>query len=199
MATKEFELKIIIGSTRPNRFSDKAASWFAEIAKRDENFNIEVLDLRDYPMPFFEEPTSPSHMKLGDYKNEVVKKWWRKIEEGDAFVIVSPEYNHGYSAVLKNALDYVFAPWNNKPVAFVGYGSVGGGRAIEQLREVAVELQMAPIRNAVHILAPWFLLEADGSLKKGALDSYNGAAEGVLKQLSWWAETLRVGRGRPTK
>ena len=194
MATKKLELKIIIGSTRPDRFSEKVAEWFAEIAKKHEKFNVEVLDLRDYPMPFFEEPTSPSYMKLGDFKNDVVKKWGRKIEEGDAFVIVSPEYNHGYSAVLKNALDYVYAPWNNKPVAFVGYGGVGGGRVVEQLREIAVELQMAPIRNAVHIMAPWTLNDEDGALKAVALEPYAKAAEGLLNQLAWWAETLRAGR-----
>jgi len=109
-----------------------------------------VLDLRDYDMPFFNEPVSPS-FKKEPYKNEAVARFTKKIEEGDAFVMVTPEYNHGTSGVLKNALDWIYPEWNNKPVAFVSYGSGGGARAIEQLRMNAVELQMAPIRAAVHI------------------------------------------------
>ena len=199
MTSKKLELKIIIGSTRPNRFSEQTANWFTEIAKNYPEFSVEVLDLRDYPMPYYEEANSPSQIKVGDYKNEIINKWGRKIGEADAFVIISPEYSHGYSAVLKNALDYVYAPWNNKPVAFVGYGSVGGGRAVEQLRVVSVELQMAPIRNAVHIIAPWTLTESDGSLRVGALSSYESSANELLKQLLWWAETLRAGRERDSK
>jgi len=196
MDEKKVELKIIIGSTRPKRFSEKAAGWFVEIAKRESRFNVEVLDLRDYELPFYEEPVSPSYMKVGEYKSDIVNKWGKKIEEADAYIVIAPEYNHGYSAVLKNAFDYVYAPWNKKPIGFVSYGSVGGGRAVEQLREVAVELQMAPIRNAVHIQAPWTLLGEDGSLKERALDSYEKSAEGMLKQLLWWAEILREGRER---
>ena len=196
MDEKKVELKIIIGSTRPKRFSEKAAGWFVEIAKREPRFNVEVLDLRDYELPFYEEPVSPSYMKVGEYKSDIVNKWGKKIEEADAYIVIAPEYNHGYSAVLKNAFDYVYAPWNKKPIGFVSYGSVGGGRAVEQLREVAVELQMAPIRNAVHIQAPWTLLGEDGSLKERALDSYEKSAEGMLKQLLWWAEILREGRER---
>ena len=194
MTEKKIDLKIIIGSTRPNRFSEKAAEWFLNIVKKESQFNVEVLDLRDYPMPFYEEPISPSQMKVGEYQNDVVNKWGKKIEDGEAFVIISPEYNHGYAAVLKNALDYVYAPWNKKPIGFVSYGSVGGGRAVEQLREVAVELQMTPIRSAVHIQAPWNLLEADGSLENGALDSYEKTAEGMLEQLMWWAKALKAAR-----
>src|SRR3989338_2620706 len=196
MDEKKVELKIIIGSTRPKRFSEKAAGWFVEIAKRESRFNVEVLDLRDYELPFYEEPVSPSYMKVGEYKSDIVNKWGKKIEEADAYIVIAPEYNHGYSAVLKNAFDYVYAPWNKKPIGFVSYGSVGGGRAVEQLREVAVELQMAPIRSAVHIQAPWTLLGEDGSLKERALDSYEKSAEGMLKQLLWWAEILREGRER---
>ena len=194
MDEKKVELKIIIGSTRPKRFSEKAGEWFLEIARKESRFNVEVLDLRDHTLPYYDEAVSPSQMKVGEYKNDLVNIWGRKIEEADAYVVITPEYNHGYSAVLKNAFDYVYAPWNRKPIGFVSYGSVGGGRAVEQLRQVAVELQMAPIRSAVHIQSPWDLLAEDGSLKPGALDSYGKSAEGLLKQLLWWAETLRVGR-----
>ena len=143
-------IKVIAGSTREGRFSDKAAAWIAEEIKKQEEVVVEVLDLRDYNMPFFNEPMSPS-FKQEPYTNEAVTRFTKKIEEGDAFVIVTPEYNHGTSGVLKNALDWVYPEWNNKPIAFVSYGSVGGARAVEQLRLNAIELQMAPIRAAVHI------------------------------------------------
>src|SRR3990167_4861435 len=147
-------IKVIAGSTREGRFSDKAATWIAEEIKKQKGIAVEVLDLRDYDMPFFNEPMSPS-FKQEPYKNEAVARFTKKIEEGDAFVLVTPEYNHGTSGVLKNALDWVYQEWNNKPVAFVSYGSALGTRSVEQLRQVAVELQMAPIRNALHMLNAW--------------------------------------------
>ena len=192
--SKTLQLKIILGSTRPSRFSEKAAAWVAELAKKDPVFAVDVLDLSDYPMPYFEEPQSPSGMKRDDFKNENVKKWWDKISEGDAFLVVGPEYNHGYSAVLKNAFDYIYTPWNNKAIGYVSYGSVGGGRSVEQMRAVAIELQMAPIRSAVHIQSPWGLLDEKGELKAGALDGYTESAQGVLVQLAWWAKALKAAR-----
>lgn len=190
----QIKLKIIVGSTRPNRFSEKATGWLTGFAKKQPEFDVEVLDLREYPLPYFEEPQSPSGMKRDDFKNETVRKWWDKIEEGEAYLAVAPEYNHGYSAVLKNAFDYVYTPWNNKPIAFASYGSVGGGRSVEQMREVAVELQMAPIRAAVHIQSPWNLLDERGELKAGALDPYARSAEGMFAQLLWWARALKAAR-----
>jgi NAD(P)H-dependent FMN reductase len=101
-------------------------------------------------MPFFDSPTSPAMMNM-KYPNEVVQKWSNKINDGDAFIIVSPEYNHGYSSVLKNAMDWLVPEWSRKPVGFVSYGSASGARAIEQLREVAIELNLVPIKKSVHI------------------------------------------------
>ncbi len=117
-------MKVIAGSTREGRFSDKAAAWIAEEIKKQEGVAVEVLDLRDYPLPFYTDPISPAMVKDGAYSNEMVRKWATKIREADAFIIVTPEYNHGTSGVLKNALDWVYQEWNNKPVAFVSYGSV---------------------------------------------------------------------------
>ena len=189
-------VKLILGSTREQRFGDKVAHWMQELAKPHANLDVELLDLRDYPMPFFNEAISPS-MVQGYYANEVVERFTRKIEEGDAFIFVTPEYNHGYSAVLKNALDYVYKGWNQKAVAMVSYGGVGGARAIEQLRLVTIELQMAPIRNAVHIHSPWAMTDEAGNLKAGALDSYVGAAEKCLEQLAWWGNALKTARAIP--
>ncbi len=188
------KLKIIIKSTRQGRFGGKAAQWLMSEIKKNPNFEAELLDLRDYPMPFFDEEKTPSTMPDGYDKPEAVVKWSAKVKEGEAFVVVTPEYNHGYSAVLKNALDYNYHFWNNKPVAFVAYGSVGGARAVEQLRLVAVELQMAPIRQAVHINSPWNLVDDKGALKPGVLDSYTDPAGKMFEQLSWWGNALNAAR-----
>ena len=144
------KVKVIIGSTRPNRFSEKPASWIYEETQKREGVAAELLDLRDYSMPFFDQPISPA-MSGGKYANDVVKTWAGKIKDGDAFIIVTPEYNHGYPAVLKNALDSIFQEWNKKPVGLVSYGNAGGARSVEQLRQVVIELQMFPIRNAIHL------------------------------------------------
>lgn len=162
------KIQVILGSTRQGRFGEKIASWVMKHATEAER-----LDLRDYPLPFFDESVSPSSIKE-PYINPAVVKWTKKIAEGNAYLVITPEYNHGYPAVLKNALDYVYKEWNGKKIGFVGYGTVGAARAIEQLRQVAIELQMVPIKAAVHILKFWELT---------SFDSYNQALENVLKQL----------------
>jgi len=188
-------IKVIAGSTRDGRFSDKAAAWIAEEIKKQKGVAVEVLDLRDYDMSFFNEPMSPS-FKKEPYKNEAVARFTKKIDEGDAFVIVTPEYNHGTSGVLKNALDWVYQEWNNKPVAFVSYGSVGGARAVEQLRLNAIELQMAPIRNAVHIPGEQYFQVLFGKMEaKELFASVAKQAEALISQLLWWARTLKNARG----
>jgi len=188
-------IKVIAGSTREGRFSDKAAAWIAEEIKKQKGVIVEVLDLRDYDMPFFNEPMSPS-FKKEPYKNEAVARFTKKIEEGDAFVMVTPEYNHGTSGVLKNALDWVYPEWNNKPVAFVSYGGVGGARAVEQLRLNAIELQMAPIRNAVHIPGEQYFQVLFGKMDaKELFASVSQQAEAVITQLLWWTHTLKNARG----
>lgn len=195
MNNKSLNIKVIAGSTREGRFSDKAAAWIAEELKKQEGVAVEVLDLRDYDMPFFNEPSSPS-FKQEPYKNEAVARFTKKIEEGDAFVIVTPEYNHGTSGVLKNALDWVYQEWNNKPVAFVSYGGVGGARAVEQLRLNAIELQMAPIRTAVHIPGEQYFPVVFGKVNASELfSSLSNQAEAMIAQLLWWTRALKNARG----
>ncbi len=190
-----FNIKVIAGSTREGRFSDKASAWIAEEIKKQKGVAVEVLDLRDYAMPFFNEPVSPSY-KQEPYKNDAVARFTKKIEEGDAFVIVTPEYNHGTSGVLKNALDWVYQEWNNKPVAFVSYGSVGGSRAVEQLRENAIELQMAPIRNSVHIPGEQYFPVLFGKMEAKELFALQlDKAEAMITQLLWWTRALKNARG----
>ena len=187
------KIKVIVGSTRANRFSEKAAQWMFEEATKRADLDVELLDLRDYALPFFEEAMPPGMAKDG-YTNPAVVRWRDKIREADGFAICTPEYNHGYPAVLKNALDYVYFAWSRKAVAFVSWGGAGGTRAVEQLRLVAIELDMAPIRSAVHIPNPWFIKDAD-ELKT---DANQHSATALLDQLTWWAGALRAARATAT-
>lgn len=194
MQGDKLRIKVILGSTRPKRFSEHPGTWILGLAKKMDGVEPEMLDLRDYALPFYEEPITPSDAHDVGHDKEVVKRWAGKIDEADGFIIVTPEYNHGYSAVLKNALDYVWYPWNRKPVAFVGYGNAGGARSVEQLREVAVELEMVSIRRAVHISNPYTLVDDDNVLKESAFDSYEKKANGMLKELVGWAQLLKSSR-----
>lgn len=185
------KIKVILGSTRPNRFSEKPGAWIFEEVKKLEGVGAELLDLRDWPLPMFDQPQSPSMVKDGNYGNEQVTAWAQKIGEADAYVMVSPEYNHGTSGVLKNALDSVYAEWNNKAVGFVSYGSVGGARAVEQLRLIAIELQMAPVRSAVHI--PGSIVWGSG-WNADAETSMKDSADTMLGQLTHWGRALKSAR-----
>ena len=185
-------IKVIVGSTRGNRFSEKPAQWIFDEAKKRSDLDVELLDLRDYPLPFFEEPMPPG-MAKDSYTNPVVVRWRDKIREADGFIICTPEYNHGYPAVLKNALDYVYFAWSRKAVAFVSWGGAGGTRSVEQLRLVAVELDMAPTRSAVHISNPWLIKDVS-ELNAGL---YQQGATALLDQLTWWAGALRAARATP--
>ncbi|MBP0450734.1 NAD(P)H-dependent oxidoreductase [Kitasatospora sp. RG8] len=140
------KIGIILGSTRPNRNGEQVATWVLDIASRRTDAAFELIDLRDHPLPHLDEPAPPS---LGNYRNEHTRRWAEEIASFDGFVIVTPEYNHGIPGVLKNALDFLYAEWNNKAVGYVSYGAVGGVRAVEQLRLVAAELQMADVRQQV--------------------------------------------------
>lgn len=187
-------LKVIVGSTREGRFSDKAAAWIAGELKKQPSIDVEILDLRDYPLPFFDAAVTPSS-KQEPYTQKTVAAFTQKIAEGDAYVMVTPEYNHGTSAVLKNALDWVYQEWNKKPVAFVSYGTLGGARAVEQLRLSAIELQMAPIREAVHIPGEKYFPVLFGKTTPEELfASLTEKAEKMIPQLLWWAKTLKAAR-----
>ena len=184
-------IAIVVGSTREGRFSERAAAWFHGIAARRADVSVEIIDLRDYPMPFFDEPASPAWVPP---KEPAAMRWAEKLAELDGFVFVTPEYNHGYSAVLKNALDYAFQQFNRKPAAFVGYGGVGAARAIEQLRMVAVELQMAPVPKSVNIGMTEFLGIWQQGKDFADFPHLEQAAAALLDDLSWWSRTLQTGR-----
>lgn len=185
------KIAVIVGSTRAARFADKPAEWIASIAKARGDFDVELVDLRDYPMPFFDEAASSL---WAPSKNEVALRWQKKIAEFDGFVVTAAEYNRGPTAVLKNALDYAYTEWNRKPITFVGYGGVGGARAIEQLRLHAVELQMAPSRYAVHIVWGDFIQILQQGKKIEEFEHLNQAATAALDDLAWWAKVLKQAR-----
>jgi len=188
-------IKVIAGSTREGRFSRTAAEWIGKELMKREEVSAELLDLRDYDLPFFNEAVTPSS-KQEPYKHAAVARFTGKIAGGDAFVIVTPEYNHGTSGVLKNAMDWVYQEWNNKPVAFVSYGSVGGARAVEQLRLIAVELQMAPIRNAIHIPGDQYFPVLSGKADVQELFAkLQKPVDLMIIQLLWWAKALKNARG----
>lgn len=188
------KIGIIIGSTREGRFSDKPATWLYNHIKDHAGVSVELLDLREYPLPYFNEAIPPAVIKE-PYADPQVHAWTQKIGEMDAYIVVSPEYNHGYSAVLKNALDYVKNEWKNKPIAFVSYGSAGGARAVEQLRQVAIELQMAPIQSALHMM--WDVIAGimqDPSKNPAIFEQFNSRADGMVDQLVWWGNALKTAR-----
>lgn len=140
------KVAIITGSTRPNRVNRQVADWVYEHARQRTDAEYELVDIADYNLPLLDEPVSPSQ---GQYSKEHTKKWAATIGSFDAFIFVTPEYNHGPSGALKNALDFLYAEWNNKAAGFVGYGSAGGTRAVECLRLVMGELQIADVRSQV--------------------------------------------------
>ncbi|MCK9928674.1 NAD(P)H-dependent oxidoreductase [Frankia sp. Mgl5] len=178
------KIGIIIGSTRPNRNGEQVAKWVFDVASKRTDAEFELVDLLDYPLPHLDEPLPPS---LGQYQNEHTKRWAAKIASFDGFVMVTPEYNHSTSGVLKNAIDYLFAEWANKAVGFVSYGGAGGARAAEHLRLIVGELQMADVRQQV-VLSLLTEFENFSVFKPG---EYNLAALGtLLDQVVAWSTAL---------
>jgi NAD(P)H-dependent FMN reductase len=140
------KVAIIIGSTRPGRKAEAVARWFHDIAKTRTDAEFELVDIKDFNLPLLDEPAPPA---MGKYTKPHTQAWAAKIDSFDAFVFVTPEYNHGPSGALKNAIDFLFREWNNKAAGFVSYGSSGGARAVEQLRLVMGELLVADVRKQV--------------------------------------------------
>src|SRR6266705_2956155 len=137
---------IVTGSTRPNRKSADVAKWVLATARKRSGAEYELVDINDFGLPLLDEPMPPS---MGRYQQPHTKRWAAKIDSLDAFVFVSPEYNHGIPGALKNAIDFLFAEWNHKAAGFVSYGAAGGARAVEQLRLVMAEVQVATVRSQV--------------------------------------------------
>ena len=187
-------ISVIVGSTREGRFSEKPARWILRQLKRRDGVDARLLDLRDFPMPFFDQPVTPATPGRPAFAHEVVRKWTAAIAESDGFVIVTPEYNYGPSAVLKNAIDWVYTEWHRKPVCFVSYGSIGGARGVQQLRQTVVELQLAPIRSSVYIPVPTLLAHYQGGDVDAGLAEVEVPAAAMIDDLLWWTAALKTAR-----
>src|SRR6202047_2252810 len=190
------DISIIVGSTREGRFSEKPAQWILQHFKKRAGVDVRRLDLRDSPMPFFDQPAPPAMPGRPAYENEVVKKWTAAIARSDGFVFVTPEYNYGPSAVLKNAIDWVYPEWNRKAAGFVSYGSAMGARSVQQLRETAIEVQLAPIRSSVHIPVATLWAHYTGGDVEAGLADLKAPAETLITDLLWWTGALKTARPR---
>lgn len=177
---------IVIGSTRPGRKAEAVARWIYEIAKKRGDAEFEIVDIKDFNLPLLDEAMPPM---MGQYSQPHTKAWAAKIASFDAFVFVTPEYNHGTSGALKNALDYLYREWNNKAAGFVGYGGSGGSRAVEQLRLVMGELQIADVRAQValslHADFEHFTVFKPGPRQEGSVNA-------MLDQVIAWAGALKA-------
>lgn len=143
------KVAVILGSTRPGRNGEAVAQWVYETAKKRSNdAEFEYVDIKDFDLPLLDEPVPPSR---GQYNKDHTKTWSAKIQSFDAFIFVTPEYNHGIPGALKNAIDFLYREWNNKAAGFVSYGSAGGVRSVEHLRLVMAELQIADVRAQVSL------------------------------------------------
>jgi NAD(P)H-dependent FMN reductase len=187
-------ISVIVGSTREGRFSEKPAKWILQHLKKRENVEARLLDLRDFPMPFFDQSATPGMPGRAPYKNEIVQKWTAEIARSDGFVFVTPEYNYGTSAVLKNAIDWVYPEWNRKATGFVSYGSAMGARAVQQLRESAIEVQLAPIRSSVHIPVATLWAHYKGGDVDAGLAELETPAGAMIHDLLWWTAALKTAR-----
>ncbi|GAA5199904.1 NAD(P)H-dependent oxidoreductase [Arthrobacter gyeryongensis] len=179
-------IAVVVGSTRPGRRSRQVADWVLARATAHGGADFEILDLADYKLPLLDEPVPPS---LGDYKHEHTKAWARTISRFDGFIFVTAEYNHSVPGVLKNALDFLYAEWNNKAAGFVSYGGAGGVRAVENLRLIAGELQIADVRAQVALP---FATEFENFTTFTPSETAEEALNPLLDQLISWTTALKT-------
>ena len=192
-------IAIIIGATRPTRFADAPARWMLKQAQARDDMDVELIDLRDHPLPFFDEGASNLWMPS---KNPEAIRWQQTVGQFDGFIFVVAEYNHSITAALKNALDEAYNEWVRKPFAAIGYGGVGAARAIEHLRAIGVELQMVPVRTSINIAGPDFMAVAPAFGKQpieAIEDHLLAAAKSALDELVWWAKATMVAKAQAAK
>lgn len=190
------KIAIIVSSTRPTRFADVPTAWIKAQAEARGDMDVEVVDLRDYPLPFFDEVASNA---WAPSQNPVAQKWQKKVGEFDGYIFVVAEYNRSITGALKNALDQAYVEWAHKPMSAVGYGSMGAANAIGHLQNIGVELQMVPTRNNVRIGGSDFFKVHSGFGGSGNLGDIEGAiapaAKAMLDDVIWWAKATKAARG----
>jgi NAD(P)H-dependent FMN reductase len=192
--TQTVLVQVITGTTRQGRFSERVAAWVVDRLGQRDDMSVELVDLRDHPLPFFD-GVAPARTGR-EYARDDVRRFGQVIDRADGYIVLTAEYNHGYPAVLKNAMDWTFVEWRRKPITFVGWGNVGGARAIEQLRQVAVEYEMAPLRFAVHVL-PEIMIAArqpDAPPDAELFAPLDPRLTLLTDDLEWWTATLAAGR-----
>lgn len=188
------KIAVIISSTRDTRFADKPAEWFMAKVGNHPELEFDLVDLRDQELPFFNEKASNLWAPSEDPR---AVAWQEKLSGYDGFVFVVAEYNHSITGALKNALDQAYKEWNRKPMAAVAYGGVGGARAVEHLRLIGVELQMVPLRNAVHIGGSDFIKVSpmgENAPMSEIEDHLEGSLDGLLEELVWWTKATKAAR-----
>ena len=190
------KIAIVIGSTRATRFADIPAQWMLAQAQARTDMTVELVDLRDFDLPLFNEMASNMWMPSADPR---AVAWQKKMGEFDGYIFVVAEYNRSITGALKNALDQAYVEWGHKPMSAIAYGSVGGTRALEHLRNIAVELQMVPTRNAVHIGMGDFFKIHPGMGGSGNVADIEAnilpAAKSTLDDIVWWANATKAARG----
>ena len=183
-------INILTGSTRPGRFNIQPTTWIYGLAKQRKNITVELIDLETVNLPFYDEPVPALKHQ---YVHAHTKQWARTIGDADGFIFVTPEYNHSYSSVLKNAIDYLNLEWNYKPVSYVSYGSLAGGsRAVEHLRGSAAELKMYDLKEQILFPNYWENMDEKGSFK--FMPSHEAQANTLLDSLTYWAEVMKDAR-----
>jgi NAD(P)H-dependent FMN reductase len=187
----KLKIAIVISTTRATRFGHKPAQWVKDIAAGRDDIDAEIVDLRDYPLPFFDEVASNAWVPS---QNPIAQRWQKKVAEFDGYIFVTAEYNHSIPAVLKNALDYASPEWNKKAAAIVGYGAVGGARAVEHLRGIAAELQLATIKNGVYIQGADFMAVWKEGKDVKDIPHLQPGVKDLLDQLVWWTKALKAAR-----
>lgn len=185
-------IQIILGSVREGRRSAPVAEWALKRASEHAGLTVELIDLKSWNLPMFSLAKFPSE---GDYEDPLQQRWAETIARADGYVFVVSEYNHGYTAALKNALDYLYAEWNRKPASFIAFGNAEGARAVQQLRLVCVELEMAPLPTAVHLRGVAKKI-VDGVFKPEEAEEKRFGT--MMDEWTWWAHALTTARGPRT-
>lgn len=187
-------IAVIVASTRTNRFADYPLAWItAELGGRAE-FDLDIVDLREHVLPYYDLEATPAAAPR-HYATDLERALGERLDAADGFLFITNEFNHSFSAPLKNTLDHFYAEFNHKPAGFLGYGGLGGARAVEQLRLVASELQLVPLRNAVHIVGTQMgEIRGDAATREHVFAALQPKLELLAHDLVWWGTALRTAR-----
>lgn len=193
----KLKIAVILGSTRDTRFSPIPAQWILELAQQRTELDVELVDVKEFDLPFFNEIASNLYVTTQDPR---AVAWQKKVGEFDGYIVVTPEYNRSLTGAMKNAFDQAYVEWNKKPIGFLGYGAVGATRAVEHARTIAIELHMIPVRSAVHIggseyFATVHKRQPISTIERTILSSAND----MLDQLIWWGNATKAARIASTK